>query len=139
MKTAAEYPQGTGSTPTWQAKHTYDRWGNRFQSGSSDNFGVAFNQVVSGEIDAATNRFINSSSTPTTYDAAGNITIDTKFRDRKYDYDANGRQTAVKLSDDTSVQTSVYDCGGQRVQTTANGVTPSYALILLHAQRVGLI
>src|SRR6266498_1332382 len=41
----------------------------------------------------------------------------------KYDYDANGRQTAAKLSDDTLLQTSVYDGAGQRVQTTANNST----------------
>jgi RHS repeat-associated protein len=50
-------------------------------------------------------------------------TIDTKFRGLKYAYDANGRQTAVKLLDDTSVQSSVYDCAGQRVQTTAGSST----------------
>src|SRR5207248_259390 len=57
-----------------------------------------------------------------TYDAAGNITIDTKFRNLKYEYDANGRQTAAKLLDNTSVESSVYDCAGQRVQTTAGSV-----------------
>jgi hypothetical protein len=41
----------------------------------------------------------------------------------KYEYDANGRQTAAKLQDNTTIQTSVYDCAGQRVQTTASGVT----------------
>ena len=56
-------------------------------------------------------------------ESMGNITIDTKFRGLKYEYDANGRQTSVNLTNNTSVQTSVYDCGGQRVQTTANGVT----------------
>jgi hypothetical protein len=29
----------------------------------------------------------------------------------------------VKLANDTSVQSAVYDCSGQRVQTTANSVT----------------
>src|SRR5437016_5889647 len=70
--------------------------------------------------DASTNRFVSSAAT---YDYAGNITIDTKFRSFKYEYDANNRQTAVKLLNDASVQTSVYDCAGQRVQTTANSVT----------------
>ncbi len=41
----------------------------------------------------------------------------------KYEYDANNRQTAAKLSDNTSLQTSVYDCAGQRVQTTAGSTT----------------
>ena len=130
LKTAAEYQQGTGSTPTWQTKYTYDNFGNRFQSGSTDNFGVFFTSVTSSDIDASTNRFIAGGSTPTTYDLAGNITQDMKFRlsgslGMKYDYDANSRQTAAKLSDNTLLQTSVYDAAGQRVQTTASatGIT----------------
>jgi hypothetical protein len=41
----------------------------------------------------------------------------------KYEYDANGRQSAVKLINNTTIQTAVYDCAGMRVQTTASGVT----------------
>jgi hypothetical protein len=123
LSVASEYQNGTGSTPTWQTKYTYDRWGNRMQSGGTDNFGVGFVSVTGSDIDAATNRFITSGATPTTYDAGGNITQDTKFRNYKYEYDANNRQTAVKLADNTGVQGGVYDCGGQRVQTTANAVT----------------
>jgi RHS repeat-associated protein len=41
----------------------------------------------------------------------------------KYEYDANGRQAVAKLSDNTTLQTSVYDASGQRVQTAAGGVT----------------
>ncbi len=122
LSIAAEYQNGTGSTPTWQAKYTYDRYGNRFQSGTTDNFGVGFTSVVSTDVTASTNRFIASGSYPTTYDDAGNITQDMKFRltgslGMKYAYDANGRQTSAKLSDDSNEQTSVYDAGGQRVQT----------------------
>jgi YD repeat-containing protein len=122
LSIAAEYQQGSNSNKTWQVQYGHDRWGNRFQSGSG-NSGVNYTSVLGSEIDAATNRFITSGSTPTTYDAAGNITTDTKFRSRKYDYDANGRQTAVRLINDTNVQTAVYDCAGQRVQTTVGGVT----------------
>jgi YD repeat-containing protein len=49
LKTAAEYQQGTGSTPTWQMKYTYDIWGNRYQSGSTDNVGAYFTPVVSSD------------------------------------------------------------------------------------------
>lgn len=121
LSIAAEYQQGNNSNKTWQVQYGYDRWGNRFQSGSG-NSGVNYTSVLNSEIDAATNRFITSGSTPTTYDDAGNTTIDTKFRGLKYDYDANGRQSAVRLLDNTSIQSSVYDCAGQRVQTT-NGNT----------------
>jgi len=67
--------------------------------------------------------FIASGTTPTTYDDGGNITQDTKFRSYKYEYDANNRQTGVKLADNTSVEGAVYDAGGLRVQTSASGVT----------------
>src|SRR6266849_4363819 len=74
----------------------------------------------------STLRFINSGSTPTTHDAAGNILSDDKFRGMNYSYDANGRMTYAYHTDSgggTDAQTSVYDCAGQRVQTSANNVT----------------
>jgi len=123
LATAAEYQQGTGSTPTWQQQFTYDRYGNRFQSGSGSNFGMSFIPVVSSDITASTNRFISSGSTPVTYDAAGNITQDAKFRSMNYTYDANGRQLSASGVGGSPSQTSVYDCAGQRVQTTSSGVT----------------
>jgi RHS repeat-associated protein len=123
LSTAAEYLNGTGSTPTWQVKYTYDAFGNRKQATGSDNFGVGFTPVVGSEIVDTTNRFINTGSTPTTYDEAGNVKTDTKFRSRKYSYDDTGRQTLVTDLSGNNVQTSVYDAGGQRVQTTASGIT----------------
>ncbi|HEV7396128.1 MAG TPA: hypothetical protein VGN86_06425 [Pyrinomonadaceae bacterium] len=77
---------------------------------------------------STTNRFINTGSTAVSYDEAGNITQDMKFRlsgslGMKYAYDANGRQTSAKFSDNSNNQTSVYDCVGQRVQTTVGGTT----------------
>src|SRR6185369_2068314 len=79
LSTAAEYQQGTSSTPSWKQEFTYDRYGNRFQSGTG-NTGVGFTPVVSSDISASTNRFISTGSTLITYDAAGNITQDLKFR-----------------------------------------------------------
>jgi len=129
LNIATEYLQGTGGTPTWQTTFTYDNFGNRFQStNSSENFGITFTPVSSSDIVAGTNRFIATGSTATTYDNSGNITQDMKFRlsgslGMKYDYDANSRQTTAKLSDNTLLQTSVYDGSGQRVQTTAGNST----------------
>jgi RHS repeat-associated protein len=107
------------TTQTYSQSYTYDSYGNRFQSANTT---LGLPAVASTEINAGTNRFITTGSTPTTYDAAGNITTDTKFRNLKYEYDANGRQSAVKLPDTTSVQSSVYDCAGRRVQTTEGSV-----------------
>jgi RHS repeat-associated protein len=120
LSNVAEYQSANMSSQTYSQAYTFDRYGNRFQSANST---LGLPAVSSSEINAATNRFIASGSTPTTYDEAGNIKTDTKFRGLKYGYDANGRQTSVKLTDDTSMQDSVYDCSGQRVQTTASGST----------------
>ncbi len=124
---AAEYKQGTGSTPSWKQEFTYDRYGNRFQSGSGNTIG--FTPVVSSDISASTNRFVSGGATPITYDAAGNITQDKKFRldpqgdGMNYTYDANGRQITAAGTDEIGTQDSVYDCVGQRVQTSGNNVT----------------
>lgn len=118
LSLAAEYQQGTGSSPSWKQEFTYDRYGNRFQSGSN-NTGVPFTTVVSTDVSDTTNRFISSGSTPVTYDAAGNITQDAKFRLMNHTYDANGRQVSAAATDSDNSQTSVYDCMGQRVQTTS--------------------
>lgn len=40
-----------------------------------------------------------------------------------YAYDANGRQTSASAIAGSPSQTSVYDCSGQRVQTSSGGVT----------------
>jgi RHS repeat-associated protein len=120
LSNVAEYQSANMSSQTYSQSYTFDRYGNRFQSANST---LGLPAVSASEINAATNRFITSGSTPTTYDAAGNISTDTKFRSLKYDYDANGRQTSVKLMDNTSVQDAVYDCAGQRVQTTAGSST----------------
>ena len=122
LSTAAEYQQGNNSLLTWQSQYTFDRYGNRFQSGAG-NSGVGFTPVITTDIDSARNRFISTGNQPIFYDAAGNITQDLKFRGANYSYDANGRQTFSERDDHTNQQTSVYDCSGQRVQITANGTT----------------
>ena len=112
LSLAAEYQQGTGATPSWKQEFTHNRYGNRFQSDTSNNFGVPFTTVVSGDINANTNRFISTGSTPITYDAAGNITQDAKFRFLNYSYDATGRQTATTATNSDLSQTASYDCVG---------------------------
>ena len=122
LSTAAEYQQGNNSLLSWQTQYTFDRYGNRFQSGSG-NSGVGFTPVITTDIDAARNRFISTGNQPISYDAGGNITQDLKFRGMNYTYDANNRQTFSERDDHTNQQTSVYDCTGERVQVTASGIT----------------
>lgn len=122
LSVAAEYKEGNNSQLTWQATYTFDRYGNRFQSGSG-NSGFSYTPVLSSEIDAARNRFISTGSTPITYDAAGNIIEDFKFRGMRYSYNSRGQQTFAERDDHSNQQTSIYDGAGQRVQVTANGKT----------------
>lgn len=104
-------------TQTYSQSYGYDRYGNRTQSLNSL---LALPAVSTGDYDTTNNnnRFV---STVATYDAAGNILADAKFRSLTYTYDANGRQKSA--SNGTWTQTQVYDCAGQRVQTTVGSTT----------------
>lgn len=120
LATAAEY-RGDNGSQSWQAHYDYDRYGNRFQYQSNSN--LSYMSVQAGDIDAARNRFVPNGGPATTYDPAGNILSDAKFRGMNYQYDANGRQTFAERTDHISQQTAIYDGGGQRVQTVASGMT----------------
>lgn len=99
----------TGSL-AWRVDYTYDRWGNRYQG--SGQGGVP---VADTDIDKTRNRFVTVGSTQMVYDAAGNLTIDQKFRGMQFTYDASGR---MRRTDATNgYTTSVYDAAGLRVQS----------------------
>lgn len=120
LSNVKEFQSANPASQTYSQSYTYDAFGNRFQSANAT---LGLPAVSASEITKATNRFIGTGATPTTYDESGNIKQDTKFRNLKYDYDANGRQITAKLANDTNVQSSIYDCAGQRVQTAASGNT----------------
>lgn len=90
LSQAAEYLGGDNAQLTWQAHYDYDRYGNRYQYQQNVNLG--FTTVLTSDVDTNRNRFISTGATPTTYDPAGNILTDTKFRALSYAYDANNRQ-----------------------------------------------
>jgi RHS repeat-associated protein len=137
LKNVAEYQGGSMSSQTYSHGYTFDRYGNRFQGANST---LGLPAVSSSEINAATNRFINNGSTPTTYDAAGNITTDTKFRGMNYSYDANGRMTYAETTAHGNQQTSTYNCAGQRVKisVTAGKTTTTRTMVYdIFGQDVG--
>jgi RHS repeat-associated protein len=134
LSQAAEY-RGDNAAQTYQAHYDYDRYGNRFQSGSTANFGVGFVPVVTSDINPVTNRFIQTGSTPTTYDEAGNITGDGKFRNLYYSYDANNRVLTIDDPGDL-VQISIYDAAGQRVQAVAYSTTLRNTIYDVFGQQV---
>ena len=74
--------------------------------------------VEADDYSPATNRFTSG----VTYDAAGNVTTDSRFRLRQFLYDANNRQRQSSNLDGSNPVVSVYDGVGQRVATKAGGV-----------------
>lgn len=117
---ASEYRGDTGQQ-VWQADYDYDKWGNRLQLTGNQNVNISFIEVKTMDIDQTTNRF--TSATDFTYDDAGYLKVDKKFRGLQYQYDANGRMKQSAQLDGTGVATAIYDGLGQRVQTVENGVT----------------
>ena len=57
-----------------------------------------------------------------TYDNAGNITSDQRFRNLIYGYDANGRQNFSAAANGSGPVTAIFDGAGQRVANKAGGV-----------------
>jgi len=113
LSSAREF-RGDNNQQSYLVKYDYDVFGNRYQK-QAQNGGNPFTQVwvEDNQIDKATNRL----SSGVTYDNAGNITVDSKFRNRKFQYDANNRQKQSKNLDDSNAVDSVFDAGGQRVAT----------------------
>ena len=112
-----EHQGSSMATQTYSHSFGYDRYGNRTQSANAT---LGLPAVLTSDYDTTNNnnRFVSSVAS---YDAAGNITADAKFRSLTYAYDANGRQKSA--SNGTWTQTQVYDCAGQRVQTTVGSTT----------------
>jgi len=102
LSTAAEY-RGDNGVQLWQVSYDFDRFGNKRQSANST---LGLPSISSTDYDPAnSNRFAPSVAS---YDPAGNILSDAKFRGMNYHYDANGRQTLAEHVDHTSQQTSIY-------------------------------
>jgi len=110
--------RGDNTQQSYLVNYDYDVFGNRYQK-QAQNVGNPFSQiwVEAGQIDQATNRF----NTGVSYDAAGNVTIDSKFRSRQLQYDAKDRQKQSANLDLSGAVDSVYDAAGQRVATQVGG------------------
>ncbi|MBV9957315.1 MAG: RHS repeat protein [Acidobacteria bacterium] len=115
LSAAGEY-RGDNSQQSYLLNYDYDLFGNRFQR-QTRNSGNPFVQkwVELGEIDLATNRYTSG----VTYDYAGNVTSDPRFRNLAYQYDANGRQKQSSASNGTNPIQAVFDGTGQRVALLA--------------------
>jgi RHS repeat-associated protein len=113
LSSAREF-RGDNNQQSYLVNYDYDLFGNRYQKQSRNN-GNPFAQIWTEDSDITqpTNRFASN----VTYDYAGNITVDSKFRQLKFQYDANNRQKQSSNLDDTGAVVSVYDAGGQRLAT----------------------
>ena len=110
--------RGDNNQQSWLVNYDYDVFGNRYQY-QSQNGSNPFSPVwvESGHISQTSNRF----NSGVTYDEAGNITVDSKFRNLQFQYDANNRQKQSSNLDNSGAVVSVYDAGGQRVATQVGG------------------
>ena len=117
LTTVREF-RGDNSQQSYRVNYEYDVFGNRYQK-QTQNGGNPFTQewVETGDLNQATNRF----STGLTYDDAGNITVDSRFRDRQFQYDANSRQKQSANLDGSGAVVSVYDAAGHRVGIQVGG------------------
>lgn len=119
LASAGEHYGGSLENRSYLLNYDYDVYGNRYQKAArNQNNQVAQSWVEDGAYAAATNRFASSDMT---YDHAGNVVVDGRFRQRKYEYDANNRQRRSANLDDTGAVWSIYDGAGQRVATVAGG------------------
>ena len=118
LSSAREF-RGDNGQQSYLINYEYDVFGNRYQK-QAQNGGNPFTQVwvEAGQIDQATNRFAAN----ITYDNSGNITVDSKFRNLQFQYDANNRAKQSANADGSGAVVSIYDATGQRVATQAGGV-----------------
>jgi RHS repeat-associated protein len=111
--------RGDNANLVYRNNFDYDRFGNLYRKQASNPNSLSTNWIEETDISQTTNRFTAN----TTYDDAGNVTRDTKFRSRDFRYDANGRTVWTKLADGSGMEaTSVYDAAGLRVAEKVNDV-----------------
>lgn len=119
LAAAGEHYGATLQNRSYLVNYDYDVYGNRYQkSARNQNPAVAQSWVEDDSYSTTTNRF---TSPDVTYDDAGNVVADGRFRQRRYEYDANNRQRRSSNLDDTGAVRSVYDGAGRRVATMAGG------------------
>ena len=100
----------------------FDRFGNMYRKASSNpttgqENPLPYTQIEESDISKSTNRL----ATGTTYDEAGQVVNDAKFRSMGFGYDANGRMIKA-TKPNTPDAATVYDALGNRVATKINDV-----------------
>ncbi len=122
LKEIREYKQGDNAQLTYKQVFDFDRFGNLYRKEqnnptSGQENPLPYTPIEEGHISKLTNRL----TIGTTYDDAGRVVTDGKFRSMGFEYDANGRQVKA-LRTTLPDAWSVYDALGNRVGTKINNV-----------------
>lgn len=122
LSEAGEYKQGDNTQLTYKQKFDFDRFGNLYRKAANNPIAgqqnpLAYTPIEDSDINKSTNRF----ATGTTYNEAGQVVTDNKFRNMNFAYDANGRQVKATRASVPDAWT-VYDALGNRVATKINDV-----------------
>lgn len=114
--------RGDTNAVSYKQNFDFDRFGNLYRKAASNPTSgqenpLPYTPIEDPDISKNTNRF----TAGTTYDDAGNVTTDNKFRTMGFSYDANGRMIkATKAAIPDAI--SVYDAAGLRVAERVNDV-----------------
>lgn len=111
LSEAAEY-RGDTNTLSYKQKFDFDRFGNMYRKAAGNPATgqatpLPYTPIEDSDISKSTNQF----TTDTTYDDAGNVVADGKFREMSFAYDANGRMIKA-TAQNTPDALSVYDASG---------------------------
>lgn len=122
LKESAEY-RGDNSNLTYKQVFDFDRFGNLYRKSASNPITgqqnpLSFTAIEDADISKSTNRFTSN----TTYDDAGQVVNDAKFRQMSFGYDANGRQIKASRTGAAPDAWTVYDASGNRVATKVNNI-----------------
>jgi RHS repeat-associated protein len=123
LSDAKEY-KGTNNSLTYKEHFDFDRFGNLYRKAANNSTvgqsnPLAYTPIEDNQIEKSTNRF--TSATGTTYNEAGMVVTDNKFRSMGFSYDANGRQVKATKANVADAW-SVYDALGNRVATKVNDI-----------------
>jgi RHS repeat-associated protein len=123
LSEAREY-RGATNTLTYKEHFDFDRFGNLYRKAVNNSTAgqanpLGYTPIEDNQIEKSTNRF--TSATGTTYNEAGMVVGDNKFRSMNFAYDANGRQVKATKANSADAW-SVYDALGNRVGTKVNDV-----------------
>lgn len=122
LKESREYKQDDNAHLTYKQVFDFDRFGNLYRKSASNPVSGQENPlpviwIEDTDISRTKNRF----AAGTTYDDAGKVIEDNKFRAMTFAYDANGR--IVKASKVNQLDAwTVYDGGGNRVAEKINDI-----------------